>query len=253
MSGCGKETLCADSKEVLVSSSSQSGDLSCEDLTVVVDFVQLLSGRSLTNVERQRLLQSYRDSYLSHEVDVARHLQQTAEQFAAVRALEGELAAVKRAELLYQHLSTDTENPGRSMLKKKAAVWISDDAMSVSVSETDIEGWISYGSLCREAQGAGPMVLSVADRARAYQVWIERFSAANISEKRALLTVGAHWSTVRKRWQSATYEEQQLWIEKAPLPPPMTASSLGYFEAVLNQNLERHALVLDRVFSPLKL
>ena len=66
----------------------------------------------------------------------------------------------------------------------------------------------------------------------------------------ALAAFGPIWPDVRDRWQGADYEKQQAWIQAAPRPPKLDASSLGYLEAVLEGDLTGHAKVLHAQLGP---
>jgi hypothetical protein len=64
--------------------------------------------------------------------------------------------------------------------------------------------------------------------------------------------VGGWWSQVRESWARASYDEQRAWIAAAPLPPPMTATSLGYAEAVFDGDVALHARVLAEKLGPFR-
>ena len=108
-------------------------------------------------------------------------------------------------------------------------------------------------SLCREVQGGTPLRISVADKVTTYRMVEEKFEATDTAQRLAMLSVGAFWGEVRRRWKGATYEEQQEWIQFAPLPPPMTATSLGYFEAVLETNAALMAESLHERLGPFEM
>ena len=121
------------------------------------------------------------------------------------------------------------------------------------LTEMDIEGWIFYASLCREVQGASPLRLSVADRVQVYRMVEERFELGDTERRRALTSVGPFWYQVKDAWAAAPYATQRMWVDEAPLPPPMEATSLGYFEAVIEGDLPRHRSALHSVLGPLGL
>ncbi len=148
-------------------------------------------------------------------------------------------------------MATVPEAQGR--VRQVVAQWTADDEERLSLSEVDIEGWILYGSLCREAQGAPVLKLSVADRVHVYRQLQERFQAAPREEQVAMVSLGAFWEPVRGAWSMATYKQQQGWIAAAPLPPAMTATSLGYATTLYEGDLTRHATVLHHHLGPLPL
>ena len=76
---------------------------------------------------------------------------------------------------------------------------------------------------------------------------------ARAAGKIALTAVGPFWSDVRARWAADSYEEQQAWIRAAPLPPPMTATSIGYVEALTDGDVVAHVRALHERLGPLRL
>jgi len=80
-----------------------------------------------------------------------------------------------------------------------------------------------------------------------------RFRQAEPADQIALVAIGPFWQGIAARWQAASYEQQQAWARAAPLPPPMTASSLVYAEAVFDLPLARSAATLHEHLGPLRL
>ena len=66
-----------------------------------------------------------------------------------------------------------------------------------------------------------------------------------------MTSFGPVWQDVRDRWQAAPYEKQQAWIQAAPRPPRLNASSLAYIESVIEGDLQGHAATLHQHFGPL--
>ena len=152
-------------------------------------------------------------------------------------------ATKKRADLLYSWHSGagvfGEKNKVSEELWRHVAVRV--------VSESDrmvLTKWMGGVGLltCPSAaryKGGTPLRISVADKVTTTE-WLKKNSRRPIPPQRlAAAGVGAFWGEVRRRWKGATYEEQQEWIQFAPLPPPLTATSLGYFEAVLETNTWR--------------
>ena len=81
----------------------------------------------------------------------------------------------------------------------------------------------------------------------------ERFVDASRADRIALSAVGPYWPAARDAWAMATYERQQGWIATAPLPPPMTATSLGYIGALIEGDLDGLASTLHEHLGPLPL
>jgi hypothetical protein len=79
---------------------------------------------------------------------------------------------------------------------------------------------------------------------------MDRFSTGSRADKVAIAALGPIWGSVKERWQSASYDQQQAWIAAAPLPPPMTATSLGYADAIFAGDVARHVQVLNEVLGP---
>jgi len=139
------------------------------------------------------------------------------------------------------------------VLWKQVVIWVEEPANTTVLTEMDVEGWIFFASLCREAQGANPLRISVADRLTAYRMIEERYRMSSERERQAMLRIGPFWGEVRRKWTGATYEEQQAWIQIAPLPPPMTGTSLAYLEAVLEGPIVALVDSLHVQFGPLEM
>ena len=90
----------------------------------------------------------------------------------------------------------------------------------------------------------------MADRQQLYQRLQKRWEDGTRADLTALVALGAYWGQARRAWAGSSYERQQGWIAKAPLPPPMTASSVEYGEAVFQGDLSRHAAVFHQALGP---
>jgi hypothetical protein len=133
------------------------------------------------------------------------------------------------------------------------SVWAWNDSDQLALTEADIEGWLTYASLCREVQNGGVLRISMADRVSAYRILVDRFEGASREERLALASVGPFWGQIRDRWQAVPYEKQQAWIGQAPLPPPLTSTSLGYLQVIVDGDVVKHAGSLHDVLGPFSL
>ena len=85
--------------------------------------------------------------------------------------MKGADQARQRSHLAYlavteRGLFTSDDEPIFGIQNRSIAVWSRSEDHELVLTESDIEGWIFYTSLCREVQSAGPLRLSVADRRR---------------------------------------------------------------------------------------
>lgn len=155
----------------------------------------------------------------------------------AVAALGGVAAAERRGTEGYAVVVGDSPvtqgHDGLGTLTTRTmSVWSRDSAERLVLTEADIEGWMRFASLCREQQGAPPLKTSIADRVTVYKLVIEAFDRPGRAGKLGLIALGGAWPAVEARWPSVSYEQQQRWVQRAPFPPPMEATSLGYVEAL---------------------
>ncbi len=244
--GCSSPPTC-DRPEQRVGEGEAS--ISCEELAPLEEELELLAGRPLDRVGRGKL-------YAALAQEPVEKLKVRASEAATRRdqwrSLAGIDAATERSARVWLARSQPKEE-FNELLLSTAAVWAFDDQEKLVLTESDIEGWIRYASLCREVQGGDPLRLSVADRVTAYKKVIARFDGGDRQEKIAVVSVGALWNGLRPEWHSASYEKQQAWIAAAPLPPPMTADSIGYFSAIVDASPVSHAQALADVFGPLPL
>ncbi|MBT3221587.1 MAG: hypothetical protein HN348_21105 [Proteobacteria bacterium] len=255
LAACSPEPLpdCLNRDNVLAE--KDGAKLSCEVAANATGVLTLLAGRSPKEVDHQRMTKILRDRWLEDPKTMD-------EWFGDVLVLKNELwgangmeGAEKRGHLVWQAqagkgpMSVADPDLG-NIFSRTMSVWSSSDAEELALTEMDIEGWIFYSSLCREVQGAGPLNLSVSDRVVLYRDLRQHFDEGNRRQKVALLAMGPYWRHIRSRWQSASYEEQQGWIKKAPLPPPMTENSLGYAQALLKSDLASHTDILHTTLGP---
>ncbi len=252
--GCGRTVDCSDPATPLV----RAGDriLTCAEASVVPDFIEVLASRALGAGEERSVLAEVASGYASDPVATSHWLDQVRTAGRELEGLSGIRGAERRATLVWEAVSDEgvigPSHPASHDAQGRAlAVWTRDDAEKLALAEMDIEGWIRYGSLCREVQGGGTLRISVADRVTVYRMVVDTFDGGDRAEQVGLTAIGPYWETIQDAWKLASYETQQAWIQHAPLPPPMTATSLAYQEAVLDRSPARHAAVLHEVLGPL--
>jgi hypothetical protein len=250
---CSTAPVCPTPETVLVPGAEP---VTCADAEVVPRWSTVLASRPLLPSQHERILASLRDRA---QTDPASVLAAVKDSRAALDALLGQqdrVAAEARSRALYdaEHglgpLPSARFPDGAAAAVKAAAVWAFDDKEKLALSEADIEGWIFYASLCREAQGAGPLAVSVQGRVEVYRVIVERWKAADRRGKIALTAIGPFWAGAKDAWSGASYDMQQTWIQSAPLPPPMTGTSTQYVEALLKTDVAEHANVLHTLLGP---
>lgn len=230
--------------------------LSCADAEPAEIWVERLSGRALPSVQRSGLYEAIGAEYRADPEGTRRHLAAANAEVTALGLLTGTAGAEERSHRVWAALRSESVFPKDSAvvgttLARAVSVWASADDEHLILSEADIEGYIHYASLCREVQAGGALKLSIADRVSAYDVVVRRFKSGTPEDRAALLSLGSSWASLHDRWQEVPYEDQQAFIKGAPLPPPMTASSLGYFEALTEGDVVGHARNLHATLGPL--
>jgi hypothetical protein len=247
---------CSDPTQTLAVVGAQS--ITCGEGEVVRDYASALAGRPLNRTQRANI-----DAALARdfEADAAGTL--TAMQVASAVASElrsGQGVPVAEVRSTYAWALNAGEGPFgagsavQAQIKELLVVWAHDDEARLVLMESDIEGVISYASLCSEVQGAGALRLALSDRQVVYAEVEERFRAGSRADKVALVAFGPFWSNLSDRWQQASYQQQQAWAKAAPLPPPMVGSSLGYLSALLDvATPSRHAAVLHDQLGPVSI
>lgn len=254
LGGCGR-VECTSHEQVL--ESSGSSQLTCGQVEVAYRYGEALAARPLSAKHRGRIQSDLARAFGADPEGVLSSLEAAGAVVDELRPLRGLEAAERRSTRVWElthdqgPLAALPEAQGR--IVHVVAVWTSDEAERLSLTEMDIEGWIYYGSLCREVQSAPTLRLSVADRVHVYKQLRERFDAASRPEQVAMVSLGAFWEPVKDAWSMASFEQQQGWIAAAPLPPSMTATSLGYATSLLEGDLARHATVLHQHLGPLPL
>jgi hypothetical protein len=231
--------------------------LTCGEAAGVADYAELLSLRPLGSGDRNLLNAALASGWKADRAGTEAAIAEAAQVLAALKGSTGAEAAKLRSEeawKLHQGEGTFAKLPDvRTVVDRSVSVWAQKDEERLVLTEMDIEGWIRYASLCRQAQGGDAMRVSIADRLEVYNVVRDRFTSGTPADREALLAIGAFWPSISEAWEGASYEEQQAWIGSAPLPPPMTATSLGYFEAIIEGDVAGHARAVHVTLGPLGL
>jgi len=176
LSGCSwfsQPPVCAEvgaelAPAVQIAGEQVAPSLTCEQAEVATRYVSVVAGRPIRRAERALLLRDLGAVYRSDSAGVRADLQAMASALAELREATGLDAAQARSARAWSDLTTggplDRYPQGKRALAATVAVWASDDERGLVLTESDIEGWISYASLCREVQQGGPLKLSVAHR-----------------------------------------------------------------------------------------
>jgi hypothetical protein len=228
---CGRsEPLCAEPGDAL------TPELACAALDPARGYAEHLAARPLSGPPYQRFLEAWKSAAESDLAGVRAGLAAIVEQTAGADADVFEIARRRAHESwLVVHgrgALAGLEGP-REHVRKHIGAWKVDDTHELVVSENDIEGWLRYGSLCREVQGGSALKVSMADKVGLYRAADRFYDEADLESRIAFVALGGAWLTMREAWLGASYEQQQAWIEDAPLPGPMFGTSHEYFDAVL--------------------
>ena len=237
--------------------SANGADVRCGESQAVVDWIEMLAGRDLTAGDVPVVHRAVATAWESDPVGTRRWLAEIGTAESALAAGTDLAGAEARAEAVYAASNGGSpvaiHHPALASVQKRAlAVWTQHGADRLALTEADFEGWIRYASLCREAQGASALRISVADRVAVYTMLTDRFATGTREERIAMSAIGGYWPQIREAWKSASYDQQRGWIAAAPLPPPMTATSLGYAEAVFNGDVISHARVAIEHLGPFR-
>lgn len=223
-----------------------------------MDWIQLLAGRALTQGDVPVVHRAVADAWKADQTRTGPWLAEIGAARTALAARTDLAGAEARAAAVYAAAKVGSPiGPDHAELasvqKRALAVWTHHDGDRLALTEADFEGWIRYASLCREAQGASALRISVADRVAVYAMLTDRFSTATREERIAMSAIGGYWPQIREAWKRAPYDEQRSWIAAAPLPPPMTATSLGYVEALFRGDVAAHARIVIEHLGPFRI
>ena len=257
-SGCssvlGEQIDCPTPQTVV--SQTEQGALTCEDLQSVREYVETLSSRPLRRQPLARLYVALRDAHQANAEQVRTQIKASAAWLETARKLRGLEAAEFRSHEVWRLRMNESrvvrkeDGTVRTIAMDAIAIWARSDSEKLALTEMDIEGWIRLGSLCREVQGGSSLKMSIASREQVYRFLRTEFSALPRKEQLGRVAIGPFWPSVEQRWQAASYEQQQAWIRVTPLPPPMTASSLAYMEAVLELSPSDMSAALHKSLGP---
>jgi len=217
--------------------------------------MELLAGRALTAGDVPVVHRAVANAWRADPTATRAWLTEIGKARTALAAGSGVAGAEARAAAVYAASKggspSELGHPELASVQKRAlAVWTHHDGDRLALTEADFEGWIRYASLCREAQGGSTLRISVADRVAVYKMLADRFATGTREERIAMSAIGGYWPQIREAWMGASFDRQRGWISAAPLPPPMTATSLGYAEAVFNGDVAAHARVVIEHLGP---
>lgn len=250
--GCSQPPACAAPEDVLATQGDR--ELVCVDAGKVYRYIDLLAGRMPTPREKTKMLSSVQSRWNDDPEGTSTWLAEVGEVVKTLEGQKGISGAEMRSKLVFQAMEgkglITQDDELWEIQKFRISVWARDSDEELALTEADIEGWIFYASLCREVQGGGALRLSVSDRQQLYNTLKDRWTSGSRADLTALVAVGPYWSQARRGWRNASYEKQQAWIAEAPLPPPMTATSLGYADAIYTGDLSRHVAVLHDKIGP---
>lgn len=235
-SGCGGPAPCAAGGSGVLASRGDEA-LGCDAAAAVPEWARRVAGRRAHAADRSAMLTELADEFLV-EPDRARARIAAAKAFVdELDGLTGTAAAERRATEGFAVVAGESPiTAGREALGtltlNAMSVWAKDPTERLVLTEVDIEGWMRFASLCRELQSAPPLRVSIADRVTVYKLVVEAFARAPRAGKIGLVALGGSWPELEQRWPAVSYEQQQRWATRAPLPPPMEATSLAYVEAL---------------------
>ena len=95
--------------------------------------------------------------------------------------------------------------------------------------------------------------MSIGDRGVVYQALVKRFREGTFQDRTAMLAVGAGFWALKGDWTAASYDRQREFAVGAPLPPPMTGTSVEYALAIVAGDLPAHAANLHATLGPLNI
>lgn len=251
--GCSRSVQCDSPATVLAEAGSDS--LTCHEASWAIAYAEVLAGRAMPTGDRRVVLRSVVDAFDQDPAQTRASLEQIRLAGEALSVGTGARAAERRAHAVYEAHRGAGPVPASmtgviGAQNRTLAVWSSHEETELALTEADIEAWIRYASLCREIQSGGPLRVSVADRVTVYRMVQERFEAGTRAEKVAMSRMGAIWPALADVWRASSPETQQAFIAAAPLPPPMTATSLGYVAAVFDGDVVGHLDAVGRHLGP---
>lgn len=257
LAACGGVTSydCSDPEKVLASVEGEQ--MACSDVERVLDYRRWLTQGRVNGAESTELTSSLVRWFEREPKRAGVWWSELSQVLLTRQTSTGLDGALVHASALYEAnkgtgLWERADDNVRSKTRDALLIWAVDHTTQRALTEPAIEAWIRYISLCRQVQGGGSLNLSVSDRAKIYGVFKERFLNGDPSEREAAVGFGPYWPEMETAWQSARYSKQQQWIGEAPLPPPVTSTSLGYVEWFLDHGrLKEHVTTFHRILGPL--
>ena len=253
--GCGASTTssCADDSAFV---RSAAGELSCARAKIPTRWIRVLAGHALPKGATEQGITAVLARHAADPAGTERWLDTLAAEARAIEATPGLPGAELRSQAVWRAVAgegplTIVDADLGTMVASALSIRARDDGEKLALTENDVESWIKYASLCHEAQGSGVLRLSVAAKVDIYGMVQQRFEHGDRAEMIAIAAFGPAWEHVVDRWKAASYDEQQAWIAEAPLPPPMSATSLGYVDAVIEGDVVSAAHAIHRRFGPL--
>ena len=230
--------------------------LTCDAMQPMVGVVTALAGRPLSNADRDLLRMSLVAEARADAARSATRMQAAASELAELDGVVGIEGARLRSEHTYDALGghgvfEDAPAQVGTVFARAVSEWARFDEERLVLSESDIEGFLRYASLCREVQAGGPLRLSIADRGLVYQALVKRFREGTSQDRTSMLAIGAGFWAARGEWAAASYDRQHEFSVGAPLPPSMTATSVDYALAIVAGDLPAHAANLHATLGPL--
>lgn len=250
--GCGGPDVdCASPSDVIAESDGEA--LSCRRADWLVDYWELLRASTLPNSDRRLVRRALAARFDDDPKGTVALLGDVRERGRHLAGLRGDAATRARSTQVFEaHSGAGPFTDGEldRLQRKLIPIWGSSETAHVALTESDVEAWIRYASLCREVQGGTPLRISVADRLGVYRTVQQRFEGGSTDEQVAMGALGSSWLQIQRAWILASYEEQQAWIADAPLPGPMTGSSVDYLRAIVTGDVAGHVRELERHFGP---
>jgi len=251
--GCGPSLPECTAPDVVLLEGDAS--LTCGDVHDVERWISAVAARPADQAIRRTLPGHMVDAYQTDPARAAADLALVREDLTLFQSRDRDKALAVRSSMVKSVLTRD-ERFGWSAVHadsdRAVAVWESAETEPVALSEADIEAWIFYASLCREVQGGGPLLVSMAARVQIYAVLRDVFRSGSLEDKQAMAAMGPLWRSARDHWQLAEYEKQQAWITGAPLPRPMTGDSGEYISALMTQPPSVHVAALRKYLGPFR-
>jgi hypothetical protein len=253
--GCSStpENPCPDDATVLVESDGDA--LTCAQAKIPTRYIRVLAGRPLPAGTTAKGVLHVKERFLADPDATTTWLQSMAKAAKAIETNPGLKGAELRSAEVYRAIKgtspLGSEGVLWNLVEPALSVYATDDVEKLALTEVDMEAWITYASLCHEVQDRTVLSVSIAQRADVYQMLKERFEQGSRDEMVALASLGPVWPDIRERWQAASYEKQQAWIQAAPRPAALNASSLAYIETVVEGDLVGHARTMHAHFGPL--